>query len=109
MKKLIVLSFLFAMVLLVGCGSKEHKYVGKFTDEFGNKFELRDDYTATITYIGSDPVDTKWFDGNNHELPYATIEFNGDPAYYYFRDGVLYRHRENMIDGSRAIKIEWED
>jgi len=109
MKKSIVLGLLFClMTLLTGCSSKEHKYVGTFTDEFGNKFELRDDYTATITFVGCDPQETGWSDGDKHDMPYATIAFNGDPAYYYLRDGMLYRHREHMIDGTMAIKIEWE-
>ncbi len=111
MKKIFGLTCLLAVLtLFVACGNQqEHKFVGKFTDEFGNKFELRSDYTATITIKGGEPKETKWFDGNDHKSPYATIEFNGDPAYYYFRDGVLYRHRENMIDGNMAIKITWEE
>ena len=111
MKRFLGLTCLMAVVtLFVACSSQqEHKFVGKFTDEFGNKFELRPDYSATITIIGAEPKETRWSNGNNHELPYATIEYNGDPAYYYMRDGALYRHRENMVDGKMAIKITWEE
>ena len=50
MKRLFgMISLVAVMMMMVACGSKEHQgFTGKFTDEFGNKFELREDYTATV-------------------------------------------------------------
>ena len=102
------------VLLLSACagGSKErgnHDFAGTFVDEFGNKFVLNTDYTATIQFAGSDNVvQTSWHDGVNHESPYATIEYNGDPSYYYLRDGNLYRRQEDMQNGKCAIIINYE-
>ena len=102
-------------VCIYSCGSgnkgagKENSCVGVFTDEFGNRFELREDYTASIVFAGNDKTNnTKWRDGENHDSPFATIEYNGDPSYYFLRDGFLYRHREDMEKGRCAIKIAYE-
>ncbi len=114
-KYLVVLAML-ACVTLTACthskpgGTRETGFAGKFTDEFGNKFVLNDDYTATIQFVGSDSViNTTWLDGADHQSPYATIMFNSDPAYYYLRDGFLYRHLKDMQEGTLAIKIEYEE
>ena len=104
-----LLCLVSGLLVLISCGQAEHKFIGKFTDEFGNKFELRDDYTATITFAGTEPVETKWSDGADHKSPYATIEYNGNAAYYFLRDGQLYRHLENMTQGKLGIKITWEE
>lgn len=100
-----------------GGGSKHNpsaqgsaKFVGVFTDEFGNRFELKDDYTGTVQFDRHDEVDSiKWSDGDNHDRPYATIEWNGDPTYYFLRDGNLYRHQDDMEFGRCAIKIKYAD
>lgn len=93
-----------------GSGQGSNKFVGRFTDEFGNRFELKDDYTGTLQFDRTDKVDTiKWSDGVNHECPFATIEWNGDPSYYYLRDGALYRHEDDMNQGRCAIKISYAD
>ena len=107
-----IVSLVAVMVLAVACGGQtEHKFVGKFTDEFGNQFELRDDHTGTLIMDNMDdkPFEIRWSNGEGELLPYATIMYNGNPAYWYMRDGFLYRHREDMEKGMRAIKIEWED
>ncbi|MBQ9575805.1 MAG: hypothetical protein IJV11_02905 [Muribaculaceae bacterium] len=88
-------------------GSSDKKFAGSYIDEFGNQFELREDHTATILFKGGDKAnETHWSDGPNHDSPFATIEYNGDPSYYYMRDGVLYRHKEDMDRGRPAIKLE---
>lgn len=99
------------MLTLASCGSKKHEgYVGKFTDQFGNKFELRADYTAGIEFVGTQKVtEVTWSDGEAHDRAYATISFNGNPNYYYLRDGVLYGSESAMVNGHPAIQIEWED
>lgn len=113
MKKFIsFLCILSAVVLMVSCGGekKGNGFVGSFTDEFGNKFELKEDYSATIQFVGEKDVQkSKWSDGEKHDHPYATIEFNGDPSYYYLRDGALYRDRSDMESGDCAIKIKYDD
>ena len=89
---------------------QDNDYVGSFTDEFNNKFQLNDDSTATIQFAGEDSViNTRWDDGKKYGHTYATIEFNGDPAYYYLRDGKLYRHAEDMEKGTCAINIKYND
>ncbi len=104
-----IISLIAVIAMTVACSdSKRDSYVGKFTDEFGNKFELRKDYTAGIELVGTQRVnEQKWSDGDNHELPYAMISFNGNPAYWYLRDGMLYTSMEHMAQGHPAIKITW--
>ena len=93
-----IISLIAVIAMMVACSdSKRDSYVGKFTDEFGNKFELR---TQRVN-------EQKWSDGDNHELPYAMISFNGNPAYWYLRDGMLYTSMEHMAQGHPAIKITW--
>ena len=106
-----IMSLVAVIMMMVACGGKkEHQYIGKFTDEFGNKFELREDHKAFIQFVGFEKVSEEvWSDGDNHDLPYAIISFNGTPAYYYLRDGVLYNSMENMAQGHPAIQITWED
>lgn len=110
-----VIIFTACCILAVACGSgskgegKGHGFAGSFTDEFGNKFELREDYTATIEFAGNNKTNTtKWRDGEQHDSPFATIEYNGDPTYYYLRDGYLYRHKEDMERGRCAISITYQ-
>ena len=105
-----MMSLVAVMMLMVACSSKHEGFTGKFTDQFGNKFELRSDYTGSITFVGYDkPTEVTWSDGEHHELPYAMISFNGNPAYYYLRDGVLYGSESAMVNGHAPITIEWED
>lgn len=98
------------MAVMMSCGNSasggSDKFPGHYTDEFGNKFVLNDDYTATIQFDGVDKViETNWYDGPDHNSAYATIEYNGNPFYYFMRDGNLYRHREDMEKGRPAIKL----
>ena len=113
MKRILGYACMLAVMILFSCsgGNNEaHKFAGSFEDEFHNKFVLNEDYTATIQFAGnSDIIETEWRDGVNHDSPYATIRFNGDPSYYYLRDGNLYRHFEDMTNGRCAIKITYDD
>ena len=105
-----IVSLVAVMVLAVACGGQtEHKFVGKFTDEFGNKFELREDHTALIQFDGMEsPVETRWTEGHGKDSLCVSIEYNMDPSYYFLKDGVLYRHRKDMEQGHPAISIEYE-
>lgn len=104
---------LFAVVaLFVCCGASggRDNYAGTFTDEFGNKFELREDGTGTIQFVGQNEVnDIIWHDGRKTYTPYSTIEYNGDVNYYYLRDGKMYRHRQDMEEGHCAITIVYDN
>lgn len=100
-----------AIAVIMACGGNEGRksYAGAFTDEFGNRFELRDDGTGTVQFAGQDNVtDIAWYDGNKSDKPYSTIEYNGDVNYYYLRDGAMYRHKEDMDNGRCAIAITYE-
>lgn len=80
---------------------------GKYIDEFGNKFELRDNHTATIQFVGQDKVnETHWYDGAHNDTSYVTIEYNGDTTYFYMNHGKLYRTKEGMETGHPAIELK---
>lgn len=97
-------------VTVVSCGSKnadDGEVTGKYIDEFGNKFELREDHTATIQFNGQDKVnDTQWYSNEFGDTAFVTIGYNGDTAYYYMSHGKLYRSKEAMDIGHPAINLE---
>lgn len=112
MKRYLLFLCFAVSLLLCACGSKhdDSKFAGTFTDEFNNKFELRSDYTGTIQMAGNQNKENiTWSDGEDHKRPFATIKYNGDPNYYYLRDGFLYRHQEDMDHGRMAIKITYDE
>ena len=113
MKRFLTYFCLSSALLFCACGGSKHdnsKFAGSFTDEFGNKFVLNEDYSGTIQFDKNTKVDSiKWFDGEDHKRPYATIMYNGDPTYYYLRDGKLYRHEEDMDHGTCAINISYDN
>ena len=87
-------------IMVIACGKKsasEGPVTGKYIDEFGNKFELREDHTATIQFAGQDKVnETRWYDAEHSDTSYVTIGYNGDSTYYYLSHGKLYRSKEQM-------------
>lgn len=97
-------------VAVMSCGNKNAdagKVTGKYVDEFGNKFELREDHTATIQFDGQDKVnETRWYDGDRGDTSYVSIGYNGDTAYYFMSHGKLYRSKENMEVGTPAIDLK---
>ena len=116
MKKLFKLSATLVVIAatMMSCGggsnSSNNEFVGKYEDEFGNKFELRDDHTATIQFAGQDNVnETMWGNGPGEDSPFATISYNSNSSYYFMRDGHLYRYREDMNEGRHAIKLKRVD
>ncbi len=112
MVKRVFQALLIAGVVAVAasCGSKsadDGKITGKYVDEFGNKFELREDHSATIQFDGQDKVNqTHWYDGDRGDTSYVSIEYNGDTAYYYMSHGKLYRSEDAMKSGSPAIDLK---
>lgn len=98
-------------VAAISCNKSadDGKVTGKFIDEFGNKFELREDHTATIQFNGQDKVnETRWLDGEHSDTSYVTIEYNGDSTYFYMSHGKLYRSKHNMEIGSAAVELKRE-
>ncbi len=98
-------------VTVMSCGGNKSAddgtVTGKYVDEFGNKFELREDHTATIQFDGQDKVnETRWYDGDRGDTSYVSIGYNGDTAYYYMSHGKLYRSKESMDIGSPAIELK---
>lgn len=115
MKKVFsVLLLSLTFVLIHSCGGtkheNDHKFVGTFTNEYEDVFTLNEDMTASILFKGAkEEVKTTWYDGDDHKRPYATIEYNGDPQYYFLRDGALYRHKEDMEEGRCKITITYKE
>jgi len=98
-------------VAVMSCSKSadDGKVTGKFVDEFGNKFELREDHTATIQFDGQDKVnETRWHDGEHSDTSYVTIEYNGDTTYFYMSHGKLYRSKDSMKIGSPAVELKRE-
>lgn len=103
----LVIAGLAATVISCGKSAAEGPVTGKYVDEFGNEFELREDHTATIQFDGQDKVnETRWHDGANNDTSFVTIEYNGDTTYFYMSHGKLYRHLEDMKQGHPAIELE---
>lgn len=96
--------------MVIACGKKsasEGPVTGKYIDEFGNKFELREDHSATIQFVGQDKVnETRWYEGEHSDTSYVTIGYNGDTTYYFLSHGKLYRSKEQMEIGNPAINLE---
>lgn len=112
-----LLALFVIVVLLMSCGGNGsnrnqgiHKFAGVFVDEFENRFVLNDDYTGTIQFAGNDSVEKiRWNDGEDHKRPFATIEYNYNPIYYFLRDNCLYRSKDDMDTGRKAISIKYEE
>lgn len=98
-------------VAVMSCNKSadDGQVTGKYVDEFGNKFELREDHTATIRFDGQDKVnETRWYDGERGDTSYVTIGYNGDTTYYYMSHGKLYRSLESFTAGHPAIQLKRE-
>ena len=114
MKRFLVFICLAVTFVFMSCGGgskqENHGFAGSFTDEFENKFVLNEDYTGTIQFAGNEKKEQiTWSDGDDHKRPFATIKWNGDPTYYYLRDGALYRQETDMNEGRAAIKIAYDE
>ena len=98
-------------VMIAACSKNadDGKVTGKYVDEFGNKFELREDHTATIQFNGQDKInETRWLEGEHGDTSYVTIEYNGDSTYFFMSHGKLYRSKQTMDVGNPAVQLERE-
>lgn len=109
MNKISYLLLTLTGIIVVSCapGKGVDEFAGIYDDEFNNHFELYDDQTAVILFAGeTDRIVTKWAKRSEDGKTFATIEYNGDPAYYYLYNGALYRSKENMNNSSCAIELK---
>lgn len=112
MKRILyIICFLLSLVLIISCGRNPKSFAGAFTDEFGNRFVLNDDSTATIQFAGFETIEqSNWHVVNSSDdMTYTCIYYNGDSEYYYLYNNKLYRYKEDMIEGRRAINIVYEE
>lgn len=112
MKKYLALIWIVSSLVLASSCSRDPKaFAGIFTDEFGNKFVLNADSTATIQFAGFDSVEqTRWSSVEvSKDSAFACIEYNGNPEYYYLYKNKLYRYKEDMDEGRRGIEISYEE
>lgn len=111
MKKIfVIIGIISCLVFVTSCGRDPKAFAGTFTDEFGNKFVLNEDSTATIQFAGFDAVEQSHWHiiyGANDSV-YAGIYFNGDPEYYYLYNNKMYHHLKDLVEDRSAIKIQYE-
>lgn len=107
------ITFVCLLTLTVACGNSSQKdthYAGTFVDEFGNQFILNDDHTGTIQFYGNTKVNKiAWKEHKQKDRQYATIEFNGDPSYYFLHNGYLFRQQSDMEKLHCPIAIEYDN
>ena len=104
----VYITVLFSVFILCSCGTNksEHQFIGKFQDEFGNKFELKEDMTATIEFVNTNKIThTTWTNTEADDYPYAAIEYNGNPEYFLLQGDGLYRHVEDMKNNRRKVIV----
>jgi hypothetical protein len=99
------------LLMLVGCAhhSSNPSFIGAFEDEFGNKFVLNEDHSATIEYVNTNKViPTTWNLVESDSASYATIAFNGDDHYFLVKDeSSMFRHMADMMANRAAISITY--
>lgn len=102
--------YIILSAFTLSCTREQIPSTGSFTDEFGNRFVLNDDSTATIQFAGMTDIETSYWhivkqpDG----MVYASIYYNGNPEYYYLSNNKLYRYKEDMLNNRNAIEINYE-
>lgn len=102
--------FLILSIIIIACGREQVASTGSFVDEFGNRFVLNADSTATIQFAGMNEVESSYWhivrqpDG----IVYASIYYNGNPEYYYLTNNKLYRYKKDMLNNRNAIEVNYE-
>ena len=111
MKRFIYSSMLLmGICVLVACTGKSssHPFGGTFFTEEGVRFELK-----AAPPPPPPPQDLLFFVGtwqvckSADNLEYATIEFAGYPAYYFLKDGKLYRSEREMRNDVLGRRINY--
>ena len=102
MKRFIYSSMLLmGICVLVAC-------TGTFFTEEGVRFELKADSTTLIQFNDSLTYEGTWQVCKSADnLEYATIEFAGYPAYYFLKDGKLYRSEREMRNDVLGRRINY--
>ena len=110
MKKIALFASLFICIILFAC-SKHEGFVGKFVNEHGTVFELRADSTGTILFQDSIDYECTWASHFNEveNFEYATVEFGGNPTYYFVRDNQIYRSKQGMMSQTNGVEISWKN
>ena len=111
MKRFIYSSMLLmGICVLVACTGKSssHPFGGTFFTEEGVRFELKADSTTLIQFNDSLTYEGTWQVSKSADnLEYATIEFAGYPAYYFLKDGKLYRSEREMRNDVLGRRINY--
>ena len=101
---------LMGIWVLVACTGKScsHPFGGTFFTEEGVRFELKADSTTLIQFNDSLTYEGTWQVCKSADnLEYATIEFAGYPAYYFLKDGKLYRSEREMCNDVLGRRINY--
>lgn len=110
MKRFIYSSMLLmGICVLVACTGKAVAIplAALFTEE-GVRFELKADSTTLIQFNDSLTYEGTWQVCKSADnLEYATIEFAGYPAYYFLKDGKLYRSEREMRNDVLGRRINY--
>ncbi len=102
--------------LIFSCGGVEkkkvakdadHPYFGTFTTEYGMKFQLKKDYTTVLMFQDSITYEGKWDMKMQGQHEFATIEFGGNEEYYFLKDGMLYRKKEQMMYEKNGMEVSY--
>lgn len=100
--------FVFSSCGNVDKPSSSHVFNGIFKTETGIKFELKEDSTTFILFNDSIHYKGVWaIHRNDENTEYVTIEFAGNPNYYYLKDSQLYHSEREMINNNFGTKIQY--
>ncbi len=105
----------YSLFLFYSCGntgkpSSSHPFDGIFKTESGVKFELKQDSTTFIQFDDSIHYQGIWsVHRNDDNTEYVTIEFAGNPNYYYLKDGKLYHNEREMTNDNLGIGIQYQN
>lgn len=95
----------------MSCGNRtaDYNFAGEFEDEFGNRFELKEDMTAIVELVNTgNEIKTVWTKHKRVGMVYAAIAYNGSPDYFILSPEGLYRHFDDMKSKRRRITITYK-
>lgn len=112
MKKLFGIILVVSVIALCGCSNSSktnHAYAGKFMTEDSIRFELNGDSTTLLIFPDGTTYNSKWKIVENGDDEWVNIEFAGNQAYYYLKNGKIYRSRRQMDNDSMGLTVTYED